>query len=123
MEAVWSLLKGQDRNIGRKQIVETPFQDMHRIADLSRRLDVHHLAERVHSRIGSTGTLQVHVMIPKYLGNRLSHFPHHGAGILLLLPPAVPGAVILQDDFESGHGRLGIESELEVYFDRSITSE
>src|SRR5206468_851413 len=93
----------ENRDIGGKQIIEAALDDIR--SSLSGRrthLDVHDLSKRVHTRIGSSRTLDIDFAV-KYLQCSSSDLAHDGAGILLNLPSAVASTVIFKGDFESRH--------------------
>ena len=99
MEIPRGRLNLENDDIRRQEIVKPTKQFRRRFAGLPGTFDMDYLLERMHSGIGSTCALDLHVAM-KDRNRRLVQFAHHGAGVFLFLPSAVPRTVVLKEEFE-----------------------
>ena len=61
------------------------------------------LCQRMHAGVGASGSVQLEVLTAGYLADRAVDFALNRPGVLLNLPAAVPGAGVLDRQFEAGH--------------------
>src|SRR4051794_8531112 len=63
-----------------------------------------HLRQGVDAGIGSAGAVELKVLPLRQRAHGTIDLALHGPGVLLNLPPAVPGADIFDGELEAGHG-------------------
>jgi hypothetical protein len=95
-------LELENRNIGWKNFVHPALQFRRLLAHFRFDLKVHHLPQCVNSGIGPAGALHFKFS-GKDLACGLAQFSHHGASVVLILPAAIPGAVVFENEFECDH--------------------
>lgn len=103
VKVAWSSFQLKDNDIRRQQIIQTPQQQLRRLANLPCHFDMRNLTERVNTGIGAACTLHVDVSVEDNHGG-LSQLSHDGASVLLLLPAAVARAIVFEKQFKSDQG-------------------
>src|SRR5262245_59656907 len=100
------LVDGKDMNIGGKLVVDPAPQRLRR--DVGVQLEMRNLSEGMDTGVRSSGTVQFELTAAGNLANRPIDLPLDGPGVFLDLPPAIPGAGVLDDELETGHDPVTI---------------
>src|SRR5262245_17944999 len=95
METTGCGLDIEHHDVGGQQIVHALLDYCRTLLYLRCHLNVHHLTESMHARIGSAGPLHLHVG-PENLPYNVADFAHDGARVFLFLPPTVTRAVVFE---------------------------
>jgi len=103
VKAVGRLLDAQDVDVSRQRVVDRATKALGRQARPD--LEVGHLPERVHARIGTAGAVELDRRLTGGLVNGAHQLALHRSGVLLDLPAAVARARILDQQLEARHAR------------------
>ena len=104
MKAMRHAVHGEHVNVGGQAVVD-PAPQRFRGQGLSQ-IEVRHLAQRVHTRIGASRAHELEGLLARQLTDRALDLALHRARVLLFLPAAVPGTRVFDCELESRHASV-----------------